>query len=80
MKTLTIGQLQKACVGNQYIAVRTSYGRLTAINCGISKTKFVNKFPKTKRSSIVSFYPIGFQEYISLKAAFTDKRPALSNT
>lgn len=64
-------QLLKAIERNSFIALRTYAGNTIGINCKIKNTKRINDTKSIKgHSSFISFKPISFMEYISLKVPF----------
>ncbi len=70
MKNLTVSQLRKICKANRFIAIRYSSNNMAVgINC---KTAFMlqNKNKPNIETQIMSYYPIDFNEYISIKIPF----------
>ncbi len=66
---LTVMQLKTACSENDYIAVRHSDGDVIGINCGLARIRLMINKPNLV-TQYVSFKPIGFMEYISIKNPF----------
>lgn len=71
MIRLTRKQLYKALNKNKYLAVRYCDGDLVGINCGIVRLERFNNFKEDNtKTNIVGFYPITFQEYLTIKSKF----------
>lgn len=69
-KRLTKSQLDKIAKHHRFIAARWDDGEVTGINTkSFSGGVNANQSPESK-SRIVSYRPIGFQEYLSLKIGF----------
>ena len=66
---LTVDQLRQACANNRFIAARYSDNTVIGINCGIAKIKSTINKPNLE-TDFTSYYPIDFQEYISIKAPY----------
>lgn len=66
---LTLNTVREIGRNHKYIAVRKKSGAVAGINCGIfSLSKFLN-IPD-KETWVESYYPISFNEYISIKVTF----------
>lgn len=68
MSTLTRKQLHKVVSENDYIAARWSDGDLTGINCKI--TRRIKTTMDDTPTRIVSYFPISFQHYITIKIPY----------
>jgi len=70
MKNLTVGQIRKAAKTNKYIKLRYIDGDSIGINC---KAVFLGDNQNHSGREItpyVSFKPIDFSEYLSIKTPF----------
>jgi hypothetical protein len=71
MKTMTVGELIKACEANRFLLVRPQIGPPYAVNARIWPIiQRRERNPMDKRTKIISFRPCGYQEYISNKIPF----------
>jgi hypothetical protein len=72
MKNMTVYEIMDALKENKFIALRHRSGYVMGVNSRVlNLTKAKNAL--NLESNYISYYPIGFQEYISVKAAFINK-------
>jgi hypothetical protein len=69
---MMVSQIQKACEENRFIVLRSRSGFTMGVNCRVKNLKRF-KDAIDLETDYISFYPVGFQEYISLKAPFINK-------
>jgi len=70
IQKLTVDQVKKAGAQNKFIAFRHSDGSVVGINTGIMKFRQFSVLLPTTRTKFVSYYPISFMEYITIKIPF----------
>ena len=73
MEKLTVAQLANACKKNKYLAARYVDNDVIGINCGIANLSKIKKDLKKRENNItnyVSFRPVTFMEYLSIKTKF----------
>lgn len=69
MQHLTMTEIRKACENNKFLQLRYNDNTVVGINCrimGLSKIKHKDTFI----TDFVSFYPINFNQYLSIKVPF----------
>ena len=72
---LTQQQLRNICNKHKYILLRTSEGKILAINTKISELSIKEHgFIPNRLTDFVSYKPCDFQTYISLKNPFVRKK------
>lgn len=69
VRYLTVKQLRQTASKYKYIAVRYDDG-VIGINCKIQNTKKAKSASDETVTNAISYYPISFMEYISLKTPF----------
>jgi hypothetical protein len=70
MKTLTIGQIRRACVGRKYILLRHKSMAQVGINCSVLWLDIYKKRLNTEVTQFVSFRECGINEYINCKIPY----------
>lgn len=67
-KKLTVKQLKKACIENNFILARFKSGVLMGVNTKVAMLGYKRKkYDDYQETCFVSFIPCNFQEYITFK-------------
>jgi len=70
MKNLTVSQLRKICKANRFIAVRCcTDNSVIGINCKVENLQRFKNLQEYE-TQFYAYYPIDFNEYISIKLPF----------
>lgn len=71
VKYLTVGQVKNICSKHEYILVKCIDNVPVGINCKVSKIALKKRdYKDHEKTSIISYMPCNFHEYISQKGKF----------